>query len=176
MVLTCDDVNASTLAGLANECGLHLEWVAPGEDIPGSYWGEPEAGLIDDRLMVRTDTPVHSALHEACHYACMPQERRSGLHTDAGGGYAEENGVCYLQILLAARLPEMGLGRMCADMDTWGYTFRLGSAGAWFERDADDAREWLLHRGLLDAGNAPRLPGRPLSRPTRMAKAFGIQK
>jgi hypothetical protein len=34
-------------------------------------------------------------------------------------------------------------------MDTWGYTFRLGSAQAWFDNDAEDARAWLCARGLL---------------------------
>jgi hypothetical protein len=34
-------------------------------------------------------------------------------------------------------------------MDAWGYSFRFGSARAWFERDADDARGWLARRGLL---------------------------
>ena len=42
-----------------------------------------------------------------------------------------------------------------ADMDRWGYTFRLGSARAWFERDAEDARAWLMAQGLLDEGGAP---------------------
>ena len=44
---------------------------------------------------------------------------------------------------------------MLADMDAWGYTFRLGSAQAWFERDAADARDWLRSHGLIDeAGGA----------------------
>ena len=38
-------------------------------------------------------------------------------------------------------------------MDAWGYTFRLGSARAWFENDADDAFAHLASlphlRGLL---------------------------
>ncbi|MGH8455376.1 MAG: hypothetical protein ACRETW_13045 [Stenotrophobium sp.] len=34
-------------------------------------------------------------------------------------------------------------------MDAWGYNFVLGSAQAWFERDAEDARAWLLARGLI---------------------------
>jgi hypothetical protein len=34
-------------------------------------------------------------------------------------------------------------------MDAWGYTFRLGSAARWYAEDADDARQWLLERGLL---------------------------
>ena len=56
---------------------------------------------------MRDDTPVHSALHEACHYICMDKQRRNDLDTDAGGGYEEENGVCYLQILLADHLPDI---------------------------------------------------------------------
>ena len=44
--------------------------------IPGSYWGESEAGLIGDTLYLRRDTPLHSVLHEACHFVCMNAERR----------------------------------------------------------------------------------------------------
>jgi hypothetical protein len=40
-------------------------------------------------------------------------------------------------------------------MDRWGYSFRLGSAKAWFEQDADDAREWLIHFGILDQSLTP---------------------
>ena len=135
--------------------GLKVAEVPAGRPIPGSFWGDGEAGLIGDTLYVREDTPVHSALHEACHYVCMDPVRRAALHTDAGGDYAEENGVCYLQILLAGELPGMGRERMFADMDAWGYSFRLGSARAWFEEDAEDAREWLLEQGLIDARARP---------------------
>jgi hypothetical protein len=34
-------------------------------------------------------------------------------------------------------------------MDGWGYSFRLGSAAAWFEQDAADARQWLIDHGIL---------------------------
>ena len=34
-------------------------------------------------------------------------------------------------------------------MDEWGYHFLLGSARRWFEEDAEDARAWLLNRGLI---------------------------
>ena len=40
---------------------------------------------------------------------------------------------------------------LLADMDAWGYSFRLGSARRWFEEDAADASAWLTQRGLLDA-------------------------
>jgi hypothetical protein len=146
------DIDPALLAGVLGPFGLHLELVDADAAIPGSFWGESEAGLIENRLYVRPDTPVHSALHEACHYICMDPERRAGLHTDAGGGYDEENGVCYLQVLLADRLPGIGRDGLMHDMDAWGYSFRLGSTRAWFESDAEDARTWLERYGLLRDG------------------------
>lgn len=134
--------------------GIALVMVAEGSSIPGSYWGESEAGLIGNRLYVRHDTPVHSALHEACHFICMDETRRASLERDAGGDYDEENAVCYLQILLADELPGFPRARMCNDMDAWGYTFRLGSAQAWFDNDAQDARAWLCRRGLIDSAGS----------------------
>jgi hypothetical protein len=138
------------LALLLQRFGLELVLVAQQEDIPGSYWGEREAGLIADRLYARLDTPVHSVLHEMSHYVCMTPERRAGLERDAGGDDLEESAVCYLQILLADELPRLGRERLCADMDAWGYSFRLGSARAWFETDAADARDWLRAHALID--------------------------
>jgi hypothetical protein len=44
---------------------------------------------------------------------------------------------------------------MMIDMDRWGYTFRLGSAQAWFEQDAEDALEWLLNYGIVDQQQQP---------------------
>jgi hypothetical protein len=35
-------------------------------------------------------------------------------------------------------------------MDSWGYSFRLGSAHAWFAADAEDARQWLLAHGIIE--------------------------
>ena len=129
---------------------LELRLVPVGEDIPGSYWGESEAGLKGNTLYARPDTPLHSVLHEAAHFICMSPERRAGLDRDAGGDDAEESAVCYLQLLLARELPQCGLERACEDMDDWGYSFRLGSTRAWFEQDAGDSRLWLLSEGLLD--------------------------
>ena len=80
----------------------------------------------------------------------MTAERRAGLDTDAGGDDAEESAVCYLQILLAGMLSAVGRERMYRDMDEWGYSFRLGSAAAWFATDAEDARDWLMRHGLID--------------------------
>jgi len=154
-VLTVADVGDGPLAELLRPYGLALVLQPPGEPITGSFWGDSEAGVVGRTIYVRDDTPVHSFLHEACHVICMDEARRAGLDTDAGGGYDEENAVCYLQILLADELPDFDRGRMMADMDAWGYTFRLGSARAWFEQDAEDARAWLLARRLISTAGHP---------------------
>ncbi|MFQ5642809.1 MAG: hypothetical protein ACE5FQ_03825 [Thiogranum sp.] len=154
-VLRLERAGLSAITGLLEKYGLVCEQVEADADIPGSFWGGAEAGLIADRLLARGDTPVHSILHEACHYICMTPSRRDGLHTDAGGDYDEENAVCYLQILLAGYLPSVGRARLMRDMDAWGYSFRLGSARAWFEQDAEDAFQWLLVRNLIDASGRP---------------------
>ncbi len=154
-MLTCAGLGHERLAALLVRYGLAVAWMPPGAVIPGSYWGESEAGLIGARLFVRDDTPVHSALHEAGHYICMDAERRAHLHTDAGGECIEENSVCYLQILLADELPGFSRAQMCADMDAWGYSFRLGSAQTWFEQDANEARTWLIDHGLIDQNERP---------------------
>ena len=131
--------------------GLRFEPVADGLPIPGSYWGECEAGIIGNTVHARPDTPVHSLLHEACHLILLPPERRAAVHTDATDSVAEEDASCYLQIVLADHLPGVGRDRLMRDMDDWGYSFRLGSTRAWFENDAEDARAWLVARGLLPA-------------------------
>jgi len=135
--------------------GMALRPVAAGDAIPASWWGEREAGLRGASVYARPDTPLHSVLHEACHFVCMPPGRRAGLDTDAGGDYAEENGVCYLQVLLADELPGFGRAGMLDDMDAWGYSFRLGSARAWFETDAEDARAWLVRHAIANPAGRP---------------------
>lgn len=148
-VLTLADIGFAAPRALLARHGLVLVEVAAGEPIPGSYWGDSEAGVIAHEVYARVDTPVHSLLHEACHLMVAPAERRASIHTDASDSQAEEDATCYLQILLADTLAGVGRERLMADMDAWGYSFRLGSTRAWFEHDADDAREWLAARGLL---------------------------
>jgi len=148
-VLRMADVEPLHITRLLQRYGLELVQVAANDIIPGSFWGDEEAGLIGNRVYVRPDTPIHSLLHETCHYICMDDQRRARLDTNAEGDYAEENAVCYLQILLADDIPGMGQPRMMQDMDAWGYSFRLGSTRAWFERDADDALAWLTQYGLV---------------------------
>ena len=157
------DVSGSAVGRLLRYMGLEFERVGSEDDIPGSYWGADEAGLVGKLLYARGDTPVHSILHEACHFVCMDDERRANLDTNAGGDYEEENAVCYLQILLADHVPGFGQDRCMQDMDNWGYTFRLGSARKWFEQDAEDAQQWLKNRNLLDlADSLPNDPSDPL--------------
>jgi len=154
-VLNCNQQRQQQLATLLKPYGMDIVHVADNETIPGSFFGEREAGLVGNKLLLRHDTPIHSALHESGHFICMDPARRAKLDTDAEGDYDEENGVCYLQILLADHLIDMGRERMMTDMDSWGYTFRLGSAKAWFENDAEDAKQWLINHNIIDQLQQP---------------------
>ena len=154
-MLFCNFAQKSALEALLSRYKLQISWVKENAPIPGTWFGEPEAGIIKSRLYVRHDTPVHSALHESCHYICMDASRRKNLDTNAAGDYDEENGVCYLQILLADYLAEMDQAAMMKDMDDWGYTFRLGSAKRWFNEDAEDTQQWLLKHNLINPDNTP---------------------
>lgn len=149
-VLTLGGIAFDDAAALLRSYGLALQRVADGDPIPGSYWGDAEAGIIGTTVYARGDTPVHSLLHEACHLIVLPPERRACVHTDATDSVAEEDAVCVLQALLGDALPGVGRDRVLADMDAWGYTFRLGSARAYVERDADAAWAWLRAHGLVD--------------------------
>jgi len=149
------DIKDNSLVKLMSRFGLEIFAVESGQHIPGSHFGDSEAGLIGNQLYLRADTPIHSALHEACHFICMDQQRRQQLHTDAGGDYDEENAVCYLQILLAEWISGNSSRQLMREMNDWGYTFRLGSAQAWFKEDAEDARQWLLDSQLITPDNKP---------------------
>lgn len=148
-VLRVVDLPFEDLADLLARHDLRLRTVEDGVPIPGSFWGDPEAGVIGSTVYARGDTPVHSLLHEACHLIVLPPERREQVHTDATDSDIEEDATCYLQIVLADDLPGVGSDRLMSDMDAWGYSFRLGSTKAWFEKDAEDAQAWLTERGLL---------------------------
>jgi len=154
-VLRLHDVDEAEVTALLTRFQLGLKRVPVSAAIPGSYWGDSEAGLIASRLYARGDTPVHSVLHETGHFVCMTPERRTRLFRDAGGDDAVENAVCYLQVLLSAHLSCISRARLFRDMDAWGYSFRLGSTERWFDEDAADARSWLSHHGLIDNQQAP---------------------
>ncbi len=155
-IITCHDLPVGTLEKLLSRYQLQVITVNQNEDIPGSFWGETEAGLIGNKLYVQPATPVHSALHEACHYVCMDNARRQQLDTDAGGDYDEENAVCYLQLILSDYLDGYSQQQQFTDMDNWGYTFRLGSAQRWFTEDAEDAKQWLIDQKLINEQQIPR--------------------
>ena len=150
LVLRLSDISFDAAAALLARYGLDLIRVADGETIPGSYWGECEAGLVGSTVHARSDTPVHSLLHEAAHLIVLPPERRAAVHTDATDSIEEEDAVCVLQALLGDALPGVGRERVLADMDAWGYSFRLGSARAYLDQDAEAAWAWLQSRGLVD--------------------------
>ena len=157
-VLTLADISFDDAVALLRRYGLALARIADGEPIPGSYWGEREAGIIGCTVFARADTPVHSLLHEAGHLIVLPPERRAQVHTNATDSVAEEDAVCVLQGLLGDALPGVGRERVWADMDAWGYTFRLGSARAYVEQDADAAWQWLQEHGLVDGHRVLSLP------------------
>ena len=149
------DVPHAALSSLLQRYGLDLVQQAEDTAISGSFWGDSEAGIIGCSVYVRADTPIHSLLHEACHVVCMTQERRSGLERDAGGDDLEESAVCYLQVVLADHIEGVGRDRLMLDMDAWGYSFRLGNTRDWFQTDAEDAVEFLMNHGLLNAAGEP---------------------
>ncbi len=154
-MISCHNLPKNALQKLLNPYQLNVISVRSDETIPGSFWGETEAGLINNRLYIQPDTPVHSALHEACHYICMDDSRRQQLDTNAGGDYDEENAVCYLQLILSDFLEGYDSLQQFSDMDQWGYTFRLGSAERWFHEDADDAKQWLMAKNLINEQQIP---------------------
>jgi hypothetical protein len=149
-VLRVADVSKEALRALLGRFHAILQIQPDGEEISGSFWGDSEAGLITNTVYVRRDTPIHSLLHETCHLVCMSEERRDALNRDAGGDDLEESAVCYLQILLADQLENVGADRLMQDMDSWGYSFRLGSTRRWFNEDAEDAIAWLVEQTLVD--------------------------
>ncbi len=154
-VLTVADVRPGDLVSLLARYDLQLLVQNDDGPITGSFWGDPEAGIVGKKVHVRCDTPVHSLLHESCHVICMTAERREQLYRDAGGDDLEEAAVCYLQIVLADRITGVGRERLMRDMDTWGYSFRLGSTREWFEKDAEDARKFLINQRLLTGDGKP---------------------
>jgi hypothetical protein len=152
-MLLISTVDRTAVTRLLLRFDLNLRLVTDGMPIPGSYWGDSEAGLRGQTLFARLDTPLHSVLHEGAHYICMTPERRTGLDRDAGGDDAEEGAVCYLQIVLAEAL-QIARERICTDMDSWGYSFRLGSTLRWLQQDADDSYRWLQRHAILDSAGA----------------------
>jgi hypothetical protein len=146
-VLTVADVDHEVLSVLGR---FDLDLIVQSTDdvIAGSFWGDAEAGIIGHSVFVRPDTPVHSLLHESSHVICMDGDRRSRLDRDA-------------EIVLADHIVGVGRERIMADMDAWGYSFRLGSTRAWFENDADDAQKFLLNHNLIDSSGEPTFFLRP---------------
>ncbi|MCL7744747.1 hypothetical protein LV476_07285 [Guyparkeria hydrothermalis] len=157
-VLRVDELPRGALDTLVERFGLALVWVRDGESIPGSFWGDDEAGLIGERLYVRPDTAVHSALHEFAHLVCMDAGRRAAAHTDAGSDDIEEEAVCHLQILMADYLDGFDRQRALADMQAWGYSFRVGAPADWFREDADRAVDWLARHDLIHVAESGPTP------------------
>ena len=150
-VTRLSEVPAEEVIQLLGQYGIELIRCEKHQPIPSSFWGDDEAGLRGNQIFARPDTPLHSILHESGHYICADKQRRSSLDRDAASDDTEESAVCYLQILLGEQLECLGKHKIFTDMDTWGYSFRLGSTEAWFENDAEDARDWLIRKKIISA-------------------------
>ncbi len=150
-----ENLNSDSIKELLSHYGIQINCSAPGVAIPHSFWGTPEAGRKKNRLYIRADTPIHSILHESCHYICMPEEQRSLPHVDAKGSAMEENATCYLQILLADHIDGYSSSQLMKDMDAWGYSFRLGSSYAWFTQDAEEVLQWLINQQIINSQSIP---------------------
>lgn len=133
-------------AALLSRLGCTLVLQPAGSAIAASHWGEPEAGIDGLRIIARPDTPLHSVLHETGHLLCTPPAQRPGLWRSAGSDDLEEAAVCCLQVRMATDLPGYDPDRLFADMQAWGYSFRLGSPAQWYRQDAEDALAWLAAR------------------------------
>lgn len=154
-MLRVADIEQHSIEALLGQYRLRLVVEKDRAEITGSFWGDSEAGIVGTTVFVRRDTPIHSLLHETGHLICMTAERRAGLDRDAGGDNLEEAAVCYLQVILADELDGVGRQRLMLDMDSWGYSFRVGNTRDWFDTDADDAQEFLKNHGLLNAAGLP---------------------
>ena len=149
------NIQVPALRSLFDRYQLNLEKVDINEEIPYSFWGAPEAGRFQATLYAREDTPIHSLLHEACHFICMPPDQRNQHTHDAGGSALIENACCFLQLVLSDHIPNFNKAIHMHDMNTWGYHFRLGSAARWFYADSDDASHWLIQHKIINDQHQP---------------------
>lgn len=149
------NIQSDAMRPLFDRYQLQLHEVSSNNEIPYSFWGTPEAGRQQSILYARADTPIHSLLHEACHFICMPPSLRHQPSIDAGGTAEEEDACCYLQLILSDYVPGFNQHIHLHDMNIWGYNFRLGSSARWFYADSDDARDWLIRHNIIDEKNQP---------------------
>jgi hypothetical protein len=150
-----ENIDSASVKDLLNNYGIEVICLHNDKDIPYSFWGQPEAGRLGATLYVRKDTPIHSVLHEACHFICMSAKQRFIEAVDAKGSAQEENATCYLQIIFADHIHGYCKEQILKDMDAWGYSFRLGSAQDWFTKDAEDTYAWLIDEQILSPLGVP---------------------
>ena len=89
-VLRLADIDPAALRALFGAHGLSIEWLAAQTDIPGSYWGESEAGLEIEarrRLEETRNGLVRQLLDAAAELARLDNRKRSlrDLHRDRHG-------------------------------------------------------------------------------------------
>src|SRR5690625_8003398 len=80
-VLRLDELPPGAAENLLQRYGLNLQTVAEGQPIPGTFWGEPEAGIIGGTVAARPDTAGQSLPHEAGHPPARTPVRRPHIPT-----------------------------------------------------------------------------------------------
>ena len=149
--LTCcclRDIGFDDVAALLARYGLAARARRRRRADPRQLLGRTRSRPDRPRVHARDDTPVHSLLHEAAHLIVLPPERARRAYRRHRFGRGRRRRL--RAAVAARRRPARRRPRaLMADMDAWGYTFRLGSARAYFERDAEDAGPGCSARGLV---------------------------
>ena len=63
-VICCSQLKPDEIQLLLSRYDLQQQLIDLNQTIPGSFWGESEAGIIQQTIYFRPDTPAHSLLHE----------------------------------------------------------------------------------------------------------------
>ncbi len=144
--------------------GARLERVPAGAAIPGSYWGDTEAGLdrqhrVRARRHARAFVPARAlSLHLHGRRApCRARDRRRRHATTRSAASA----TC--RCCSPSGSTASAQRAACATWTRGATRFREGSARAWFDGDGAHARAWLLDHGLVDSAGQPTLRLRVVS-------------
>jgi len=134
--------------------GLSLHLVAPDEVIPARI-GASARRADGIQIFARLDTAgaFGAARGRPFYLHDAGTARRLGYRCRRRSCGREC--VCYLQIILAQSLPNVGRERMCRDMDEWAIRSGWEAPRSGSIQDAEDARDWLMRHGVLDSQSRP---------------------
>ncbi len=122
-VLRLASIDLDDARALLARYGLALECVADGAAIPGSYWGEPEAGADrHDGVRARRHAGAFAAARSRAPDRAAARKARDDPHRRHPIRSAEEDATCYCRSLLGDALPGVGRERMLRPTWTPGAT------------------------------------------------------